>query len=128
MDFESITEFLANKTIFVTGATGFIAKILVEKILRIQPNVNKLYLLVRARDAQAAHVRLQHEVLAKELFKVVREKWGANFESFVSDKITVVAGDTSYENLGLTVDQLKEMHKDIDVVINVAATTKFDER
>ncbi|XP_056690089.1 fatty acyl-CoA reductase 3-like [Spinacia oleracea] len=62
------------------------------------------------------------------VFKVVREKWGANFESFVSDKITVVAGDTSYENLGLTVDQLKEMHKDIDVVINVAATTKFDER
>ncbi|KNA24879.1 hypothetical protein SOVF_011660 [Spinacia oleracea] len=128
MDFANINEFIANKTILVTGATGFIAKVLVEKLLRIQPNVNKLYLLVRARDAQAADVRLQHEVLGKDLFKVLRRKWGTNFESFVSEKITAVAGDISYENLGLTVDQMKQIYKDIDVVINVAATIKFDER
>ncbi|XP_021729658.1 alcohol-forming fatty acyl-CoA reductase-like [Chenopodium quinoa] len=128
MDFGSITEFLANKTILITGATGFIAKILLEKILRVQPNVNKLYLLIRASDAQALEARLQDEVLGKELFKVLREKWGSSFESFVSDKISAVAGDTSYENLGLTDDQVKEMYNDIDIVINVAATTRFDER
>ncbi|XP_021837609.1 fatty acyl-CoA reductase 3 isoform X2 [Spinacia oleracea] len=128
MDLDSIIGFLGHKTILVTGATGFIAKILVEKILRTQPNVKQLYLLVRARDAKAADARLQDEVLGKELFKVLREKWGTNFESFVSEKISVVAGDTSYENLGLTAHQMKEMFEDIDIVINVAATTKFDER
>ncbi|XP_021750966.1 alcohol-forming fatty acyl-CoA reductase-like [Chenopodium quinoa] len=128
MDFGNIIEFLGNKTILVTGATGFIAKILVEKILRIQPDVKKLYLLVRARDAQAADARLQDEILGKELFKVLKEKLGSNFESFVSEKITVVAGDTSYENLGLTAEQMKDMYEDIDIVINVAATTKFEER
>ncbi|XP_021729655.1 alcohol-forming fatty acyl-CoA reductase-like [Chenopodium quinoa] len=128
MDFGNTIEFLGNKTILVTGATGFIAKILVEKILRIQPDVKKLYLLVRARDAQTADARLQDEILGKELFKVLREKLGSNFESFTSEKITVVAGDTSYENLGLTAEQMKEMYEDIDIVINVAATTKFEER
>ncbi|XP_021750965.1 fatty acyl-CoA reductase 3-like [Chenopodium quinoa] len=128
MDFESITEFLSNKTVLVTGATGFIAKILVEKILRVQPDVKKLYLLVRARDAQAADVRLQDEVLGKELFKVLKEKLGTHFEAFMSEKISVVAGDASYENLGLTAKQMKHMYESIDIVINVAATTKFDER
>ncbi|KMT03835.1 hypothetical protein BVRB_8g189780 [Beta vulgaris subsp. vulgaris] len=128
MDFGSITEFLRNKTIFVTGATGFIAKILLEKILRIQPNVKKMYLLIRAKDAKVANVRLRDEVLSKELFDVLRKKCGANFESFISEKITPVAGDASYGNLGLTDDELNAMYNDIDIIISVAATTKFDER
>jgi hypothetical protein len=35
----------------------------VEKILRVQPNVKKLYLLLRAVDAKSARERLHHEVL-----------------------------------------------------------------
>ncbi|XP_048501637.1 fatty acyl-CoA reductase 3 [Beta vulgaris subsp. vulgaris] len=128
MDFGSIAEFLRNKTIFVTGATGFIAKILLEKILRVQPNVKRLYLLVRATDANSADSRLRDEVLGKELFKVLREKWGSDFDSFVSEKIIAVAGDASYENLGLAADQIEEMYENIDIVINVAAATKFKER
>ncbi|KAL2930297.1 Alcohol-forming fatty acyl-CoA reductase [Bienertia sinuspersici] len=128
MDFASITEFLENKTILITGATGFIAKILLEKILRIQPNVNKLYLLIRAKDAKLAKVRLQDEIIDKELFRVLRQKWGEKFESFISEKVSSIAGDASYETLGLTDNQLKEMYNDVDIVINVAATTKFEER
>ncbi|CAO2823258.1 unnamed protein product [Amaranthus hypochondriacus] len=125
MDFESISGFLENKTILITGATGFIAKILVEKILRIQPNIEKLYLLIRARDTKAANIRLQDEVLGKELFKVLKEKLGSNFDTLISEKIRAIAGDTSYENLGIT-----DLHisQHIDIVINVAATTKFWER
>ncbi|CAO2823260.1 unnamed protein product [Amaranthus hypochondriacus] len=125
MDFESISEFLRNKTILITGATGFIAKILVEKILRIQPNIEKLYLLIRAGDAKAANTRLQEEVLGKELFKVLREKLESNFNTLISEKIRAIAGDTSYENLGIT-DHNISQH--IDIVINIAATTKFWER
>ncbi|XP_074267641.1 alcohol-forming fatty acyl-CoA reductase-like [Silene latifolia] len=129
MDFDKTAEFLGNKTILVTGATGFIAKILVEKILRIQPNVGKLYLLVRAKDSESANVRIQDEVIGKELFRILKETWRDNFESFISEKIAPVAGDTSSENLGVVDDHLKmQMFKDVDIVINVAATTKFDER
>ncbi|KAH9613050.1 hypothetical protein KSS87_000763, partial [Heliosperma pusillum] len=89
----------------------------------------KLYLLVRAKDSESAYVRIQDEVLGKELFRILKETWGENFDSFISEKITPVAGDTSYEDLGLVDDDLKtQIFKDVDIVVNVAATTKFDER
>ncbi|KAL2927767.1 Fatty acyl-CoA reductase 1, partial [Bienertia sinuspersici] len=97
-------------------------------ILRIQPNVKQVYLLLRANDAMSANVRLQDEVLSKELFKVLREHLGPNFEACISEKLTPIAGDTSFENLGLTDDMLiNKMYENIDIIINVAATTKFDE-
>ncbi|KAI7756529.1 hypothetical protein M8C21_013358, partial [Ambrosia artemisiifolia] len=129
MELDSILDFLRNKTILVTGATGFLAKIFVEKILRVQPNVNKLYLLVRANDAKSALQRFNTEAVAKDLFKVLKEKYGTNLQSFLSEKVIPVAGDITFENLGVKDSNLiQEMWRDIDVVVNVAATTNFDER
>lgn len=129
MELGSILEFLDNKTILVTGATGFLAKIFVEKILRVQPNVKKLFLLVRATDAKSALQRFNTEAVAKDLFKTLKEKYGTNLQSFLSEKVTPVAGDITYENLGIKDSNLiQEMWKNVDVVVNVAATTNFDER
>ncbi|KAK4764940.1 hypothetical protein SAY86_026030 [Trapa natans] len=50
MKLESPLQFLEDKTILVTGAAGFLAKIFVEKVLRVQPGVKKLFLLIRAED------------------------------------------------------------------------------
>ncbi|CAI9781434.1 unnamed protein product [Fraxinus pennsylvanica] len=65
MDLGSILHFLEDKSILVTGATGFLAKIFVEKILRVQPNVKKLYLLLRAADDMSAMQRFNTEVYTK---------------------------------------------------------------
>ena len=43
----SIAVFLDDKVLFVTGATGFVAKGLVEKVLRTAPGVKRIYILVR---------------------------------------------------------------------------------
>ncbi|XP_062172815.1 fatty acyl-CoA reductase 3-like [Alnus glutinosa] len=129
MELESMPQFLENKTILVTGATGFLAKAFVEKILRVQPNVKRLYLLIRASDVASATQRLHNEVIGKDLFRVVREKWGANLDSFISEKIIAVPGDVSYENLGVEdCKRRKDMWKEIDIILNSAATTAFDER
>ncbi|KAJ6717045.1 MALE STERILITY PROTEIN 2-RELATED [Salix koriyanagi] len=129
MELGSILQFLEDKTIFVTGATGYLAKIFVEKILRVQPKVKKFYLLLRAADAKSAAERLRDEVIGKELFRVLREKHGASLQSFISEKVTPVAGDISYEDLGVKDSSLKdEMWREVDVVLNFAATTDFDER
>jgi len=42
--------------------------VLLEKILRVQPNVKKLYLLLRAADAKSATHRLHNEVNAQDQF------------------------------------------------------------
>ncbi|KAF5937632.1 hypothetical protein HYC85_025138 [Camellia sinensis] len=129
MELGSVIQVLENKTILVTGATGFLAKIFVEKILRVQPNVKKLYLLVRAADAKSASQRLQNEVIAKDLYRVLREKLGANWNSFISEKVTSVPGDITLENLGVKDSNLvEEMWREVNIVVNVAATTNFDDR
>ncbi|RZC93093.1 hypothetical protein C5167_041874 [Papaver somniferum] len=61
--YKSIIASLENKCILVTGATGFVAKLFVEKLLRTQPNVKTLYLLIRATDAASATRRLHDEMV-----------------------------------------------------------------
>ncbi|KAG6605992.1 Fatty acyl-CoA reductase 3, partial [Cucurbita argyrosperma subsp. sororia] len=122
-------EFLENKNILITGATGFLAKILVEKILGIQPNVKKLYLLLRAADETEAKKRFYNEVIEKDLFQVLRKKWGANLNTLISEKICLIPGEISLLQMGLKdsiwVDEMKNR---VEIVINLAATTNFDER
>ncbi|MED6139750.1 hypothetical protein PIB30_086884 [Stylosanthes scabra] len=130
MELGSIIQFLEGKTIFVTGATGFLAKSgFVEKILRVQPNIKKLYLLLRDKNTQSAAERLHSEILEKDLFRLLKENLGPKFNSFVSEKLAVVPGDISQENLNLNNFIFEEeIYKHTDVIMNVAGTTKFDER
>ncbi|XP_065869018.1 alcohol-forming fatty acyl-CoA reductase-like [Euphorbia lathyris] len=129
MESGGIVEFLENKTILITGATGFLAKIYVEKILRVQPNVKKLYLLVRAADDESAMRRLQDEIIEKDLFNVLREKYGSKLNSFISEKVRPLPGDISLEDLGVEDSKLKEeMWSEIDVMVNFAASINFEER
>lgn len=129
MEFGSIIGSLENKTILVTGSTGYLAKLFVEKILRVQPDVKKLYLLIRAVDTEAAKQRLQDEIIAKEVFRVVRKTYGEALDSFISSKVTTLAGDVIYENLGIQdSEMMEELWKETNIIANVAANTRFDER
>ncbi|TMW82725.1 hypothetical protein EJD97_005135 [Solanum chilense] len=129
MESRKIEQF-QGKTILITGTTGFLAKILVEKILRVQPNVKKLYLLIRASDNNSARQRFTNEVVMSELFNVIRERMGTIYlSSLVDDKVLPISGDISKKNMGIKNSQLREhMFKEIDTIINSAATTNFDER
>lgn len=72
---------------------------------------------------------LNIKIIGKELFKVLREKWGADFDFFISQKIVAVPGDVSYENLGVNeVTLMEQMCNEIQIIVNSAANTKFDER
>ncbi|KAL0418313.1 UNVERIFIED_CONTAM: Alcohol-forming fatty acyl-CoA reductase [Sesamum radiatum] len=100
-----------------------------ETILRVQPNIKKLFLLIRATTKTTSEQRLQEEVVDTELFRVLREEYGANFGSAVLSKIIPVSGDVSLENLGIADPKIREsMWQEIDIIVNSAATTKFDER
>lgn len=55
----SIAEFYEGKSVFITGATGFMGKVLVEKLLRSCPGVVHLYLLMRPSRGKDVASRLQ---------------------------------------------------------------------
>ncbi|KXG29591.1 hypothetical protein SORBI_3004G060700 [Sorghum bicolor] len=128
MDATKVAGCFKDRTILVTGSTGFLAKLVVEKILRVQPDVKKLYLLVRAPDNAAARQRVLHEILGKELFNVLRAKHGADFHSFIQEKISSLAGDVAHQNLGLENTRAQQLFEEIDIIVHGAATTNFYER
>ncbi|AES88362.2 putative alcohol-forming fatty acyl-CoA reductase [Medicago truncatula] len=129
MNSGTMQDFLKGKTILVTGTTGFLAKVFVEKILRIQPDIQKLYLLIRASNTELASHRMQNEVFQTDLFRVLRDKLGGGFNSFISKKVVAVAGDAAVENLGIKDNTiLNVMFEEIDLIVHSAGTTNFNER
>lgn len=57
--FDSIEKAFKNRSILVTGASGFLGKVLVEKLLFSIPTIDKIYLLIRPNNHSNAKNRLQ---------------------------------------------------------------------
>ena len=62
-----IKGFYKEKTILVTGTTGFIGKVVLEKILRTTPDVRRIYIMVRGKKAIHPLSRLE-DIFASEIF------------------------------------------------------------
>ena len=65
MDCSEISGFYAGRSVFITGATGFMGKVLIEKLLRSCPDIKYLYLLMRPKKGVAIQTRLQDFINAK---------------------------------------------------------------
>ena len=68
------------------------------------------------------------QVIGKELFGLLRETHGKGFRSFIEEKVVPLAGDIIHENLGVEGPQLSQMTRELNVIVNGAATTNFYER
>ncbi len=87
----SVLKSYEGKNVLITGATGFVGKVVVEKILRSIPNVGGLYLLVRPRKGQSAEERMFKEVVSSEIFTRLRKE-RKDFEEFIAKKLVAVPG------------------------------------
>nr|GEY52763.1 fatty acyl-CoA reductase 2-like [Tanacetum cinerariifolium] len=123
-----IVNVLKGKGFFVTGATGFLGKVFIEKILRTVPDVGKIYLLIKAKNKDAAMERLKNEIINTELFKSLQQAYGKSYQSFMLSKLVPVTGNVCESNLGLDEDMADVISKDVDIIVNSAANTSFDER
>ncbi|XP_028755587.1 fatty acyl-CoA reductase 1-like [Neltuma alba] len=67
--------------------------------------------------------------MGKDLFKVLRDRLGADFDSFISEKVEAIVGDVSLVNLGLNDENIGDkITEEVDFIVSSAATTMFDER
>jgi fatty acyl-CoA reductase len=54
-----VQEFFRNAVVFITGGTGFMGKMLVEKLLRLCPHIKHIYLLIRFKKGKNIEQRLE---------------------------------------------------------------------
>lgn len=55
----SIEAFYDNTTILVTGATGFVGKGILEKLMRVCPSVAAIFILIRPKKNQTMDQRFK---------------------------------------------------------------------
>ncbi|XP_069691365.1 fatty acyl-CoA reductase wat-like [Periplaneta americana] len=117
-----IREFYRGTNVFITGCTGFMGKVLVEKLLRSCPHIAKLFLMLRSKKGKDWQTRLDEtfqDVIFDRLKKEVPD---------YQQKITIVSGDCQVEQLGLSSSDRRLIIEEVHIVFHVAATVKFDEK
>ncbi|XP_048597151.1 fatty acyl-CoA reductase 6, chloroplastic isoform X1 [Brassica napus] len=152
-----ILRFLKGKNYLVTGAFGFLGKgktkpktgfsccpsklifglmflflffvaVLIEKLLRVSPEIGKIFLLIKSADQESANRRLYDEIISSDLFKLLKKMHGSSYEAFMKSKLIPVTGDIGEDNLGIEPVTAAKISGEIDVIISCAGRTTFDDR
>ena len=55
-------DFFTDKCVLMTGVTGFVGKVLLEKFLSTIPRVGKIYLLIRNKPKYTLEERMMKEI------------------------------------------------------------------
>ena len=112
-----VGQFYEDKTVFITGATGFMGKVwrrmtilnflltipckvLVEKLLR-STQVKKIYLLIRPKKGLQTKVRLE-ELLSAKIFDKIKE----SYPDYLS-RVEAISGDITEPLFGLSQEDLQ---------------------
>ena len=128
----TIDRYLRGKTVLLTGGTGFLGKVIVERLLRCAPDIGRIYLLIRTRrepDAAAttAVARFETEVLPSGVFDTLAGVQGGRWPAFARARLIPVAGDVSQPRLGLEERDHAALASRVDIIINAAASVVFDD-
>ncbi|CAG0880196.1 unnamed protein product [Darwinula stevensoni] len=116
-----IAEFYDSRCVLITGATGFMGKVLVEKLLRSCPGIQTIFLLMRAKSGADVRTRL-HDLVSAKLFDRIRGEYPG-----ILSKLVPVNGDITQPGLGLSPEDEQMLIDRVSVVFHAAATVKFDE-
>ena len=100
----------AGKSIFITGVTGFVGKVVLEKLLRSVPKVERIYLLIRSNSRYpTAEERFQAEVATSTIFDVLKDEGEAEFAALCQRKLRFVSGELTAERFGLEESAFAEL-------------------
>ncbi|XP_014285882.1 putative fatty acyl-CoA reductase CG5065 isoform X2 [Halyomorpha halys] len=115
----TIKEYFDGQSIFITGSTGTLGKILVEKILRCCPGVARVYLLIREKKNIPIAERWK-QITDLPLFDVLKE---TNPKAL--DKVTPVQGDLVTDNMELSKEDEQNLIENVTMIYHMGAMVQF---
>lgn len=118
---QGIKDFFRGRSIFITGSTGYMGKVLLEKLLRTCADVGVVYLLLRPKSSMEPKRRVE-ELLQSKVFDRLKKESPASLA-----KLVPVSGDITNDGLGLSDEDRQRIVEEVAVVFHAAATIKFDE-
>mgnify|MGYP000350116269 FL=1 len=123
-----VKETLKGKNILITGCTGFLGKVLLEKIIRSMPDVASINVLIRGNSKyQTGQERFEKEILCSSIFDQLKSSDESAFKQFCDTKLHVITGELTQTEFGLETDAFTALAQKIDLIVNSAASVNFRE-
>ncbi|XP_076754542.1 putative fatty acyl-CoA reductase CG5065 isoform X2 [Xylocopa sonorina] len=119
---DRIAETFRGQNILITGGTGFLGKVILEKFLRCLPDTQQIYMLIRSKKGKEPKHRLE-EIFNSPLFEKVRKQRGMEA---LKKAVTVIHGDVILPGLGISLEDKKMLCEKVNIVYHGAATVRFD--
>ena len=96
----SVKRFYSNKTILISGCTGFLAKMILEKIVRSCSDFKKIYVLIRSKQGVSLQERLEKDIFQTPIFVHLFET-RPELVKTIRERIIPIQGDLIQEGLGI---------------------------
>nr|CAI5862013.1 unnamed protein product [Callosobruchus analis] len=119
---DRVAEIFKDKTIFITGGTGFMGKVLIEKLLRSCGGLKKIIMLIRSKKGKRPQERIK-DIMNNPLFDKVKKERGTE----VVQKLEAIDGDVMLPELGISKEDRQKIAKEAEIIFHCAATIRFDE-
>ncbi|XP_050526791.1 putative fatty acyl-CoA reductase CG5065 [Daktulosphaira vitifoliae] len=117
-----VSSTFTDKTVLITGGTGFVGKLIIENLLRKSPRVKRIYLLLRSKKEKEPKQRIE-ELFLSPLFDYLKKLHGND----VIEKVIPIHGDIGELYLGINENDYKILTNEVEIFYHVAATVRFDE-
>ena len=118
--------------------------------MRTEPDVDKIFVLMKAKSQEAAVDRMKTEVaffndlffmvfktrftflfvyiIDSKLFQCLKQRHEEYYQDFMLTKLVLIIGSMCESDLGMDANLMSEIGEEVDVIINSAANKNFKER
>jgi long-chain acyl-CoA synthetase len=117
---------LEGRSLFLLGGTGFLGKVCLSLLLDRFPGIRRVFLMVRASTEAESESRFWESIVPSPALDPLRHRYGKGLEKLLKEKVEVVGGDITYENLGLSESTAKRIADEIDVLLNSSGRVTFN--
>ena len=114
----SILEHFSSGGVLLTGGSGYVGALVLEKLLRCT-NVSSIFVMLRAKKGEDVQARLSKMLNSSPVMHLLRD-------NPVLSKVKAVAGDMKAPNLGICSEDLALLRATVHTVIHCAADIRLE--